>query len=359
MEEQNKTEQATPHKLTEARKQGQVSKSLDCIAVFVVAGLLVALLGGAQRSWLLLAQTSQQLLEDAGRLQLSVQTAATLASAVALSALGALLPCAGIGALCAVLGNLLQTGPIFSMAAVKPKFNRLNLATGFKRLFSKKMLIEGVKSVLKLLFFATVVLVFFRSLWPELSGLANQGLQQQLQWLGQNTVALLFRLLMALTVVAILDVALSRWQYSKQMMMSKREVKEEIKRREGDPLIRAKIRELQRAALQQSRALQNVPGADVLITNPQHLAIALRYDRSSMGAPVIVAKGAERWAQQMRVLAAKHGVPQFEQRRLARALFRHGVPGRPIPIETFVDVAHIYAVLTQRERGAGRYEYAS
>lgn len=359
MEEQNKTEQATPHKLSEAKKQGQVAKSLDGVTLFVIAGLLVALLACAQSGWQLLAQTFAQLLDGAGRLQLSTQTAGTLSSELVGLGLGVVLPSAAIGALCAVLGNLLQTGPIFSTAAVKPKFSRLNLAAGFKRLFNKKMLIEAVKSVLKLLFFAAVIVVFFRSLWPELSGLADQGIEQQVAWLGQHTVALLFRLLMALAVVAVMDVVLARWQYAKQMMMSRRELKEEFKRREGDPLIRAKIRELQRATLEQSRAMQKVAGADVLITNPQHLAIALRYDRNRMGAPEILAKGADRWAQQMRAMAARHGVPQIEQRRLARLLFRRGVPGRPIPLEAFVDVAHIYAGLARRERGAGRYEHAS
>jgi flagellar biosynthetic protein FlhB len=105
--------------------------------------------------------------------------------------------------------------------------------------------------------------------------------------------------------------------------------------------------------------MQKVPAADVLITNPQHLAIALRYDRNRMNAPEILAKGADRWAQQMRAMAAQHGVPQIEQRRLARMLFRRGAPGRPIPLEAFVDVAHIYATLARRERSAGRYEHAS
>ncbi len=269
------------------------------------------------------------------------------------------MPFAGVGLICALLGNVLQTGPVFSFSVLQPKFGRLNPVAGLKRLFNKKMLFEALKSLLKLAFFGTIAILFFRSQWPAAATLAVQPADQQMGWLADNAVALLFRLLLALLIVAIIDMALTRWLFAKQMMMSTREVKEEVKRREGDPQIRARIRELQREILKQSRSAQRVPEADVLITNPQHLAIALRYDRSRMNAPEIIAKGADAWAQQMRATAARHGIPQFQRRALARKLFRRGALGQAIPAEAFVAVAHIYATLAQREQADGRYEYAS
>jgi len=359
MEEQNKTEQATPFKLSEAKKRGQVAKSLDCNSLFIVAGLLIALVGWARQGCMQLAALCRQLFDVSGQLTLDAGNSPAMLSTLANASLGVLLPFAGIGIACTILANVLQTGPIFSFVPLQPKFERLNPAAGFKRLFNKKMLFEALKSVLKLIFFGTVAATFLRALWPALSTMAAEGAREQLQWLADNTVGLLFRLLLALLVVAILDLALTRWLFARQMRMSTREVKEEVKRREGDPLIRAKIRELQREALKQARSQRRVPEADVLITNPQHLAIALRYDRSRMNAPEIIAKGADAWAQQMRATAAKHGIPQFEHRRLARVLFRRGVLDRAIPTESFVDVAHIYASLAQRERAAGSYEYAT
>jgi flagellar biosynthesis protein FlhB len=359
MEEQNKSEQATPHKLSEARKRGQVAKSLDCISLIGVTGLLIALLAGARQGWLQLADLSRQLFEVAGVLVLSEATFPTMARELVSASLEVLMPFAAVGILCAVLGNVLQSGPIFSLLVLQPKFERLNPVAGFKRLFNKKMLFEALKSVVKLALFAFIAMMFFRSLWPALSILGALGVNEQLQWLADNAVALLFRLLLVMALFAVIDLALTRWLFARQMMMSKREVKEEVKRREGDPLVRAKIRELQRENLEQSRSMQRVPEADVLITNPQHLAIALRYDRARMSAPQIIAKGAERWAQQMRATAARHGIPMFEQRRLARALFRHGALGACIPAESFVEVARIYAELGQRERADGRYEHTA
>ena len=127
-------------------------------------------------------------------------------------------------------------------------------------------------------------------------------------------------------------------------------MKDEVKRREGDPLIRSKIRQLQRENLKQSKSLSRVADADVLITNPTHFAVALRYVRGEMTAPTVIAKGSERWAQDMRQLALKHQVPIFERKSLARKLFRHAVVDHPVPATTFVDVARLYADLGSRRR---------
>jgi flagellar biosynthetic protein FlhB len=159
-------------------------------------------------------------------------------------------------------------------------------------------------------------------------------------------------------LIGLLDLIYTRWQFGKQMMMSRREMKEESKRREGDPHVRAKLRELQRENLKQARSLSRVPEADVLITNPEHFAIALKYVRGAMTAPQVIAKGADQWAVDMKAIARAHGVPLYERRKLARSLFRQARLDQPIPSDSFVDVARIYADVDAARRRAARYEVA-
>jgi flagellar biosynthetic protein FlhB len=180
----------------------------------------------------------------------------------------------------------------------------------------------------------------------------------QATWIAAATASLLFRLGLVLLFAGIVDFAYVRWQFRKQMMMSHREIREEVKRREGDPLIRAKIRELQRENLKQARSLGRVPEADVLITNPEHLAIALKYVRGEMSAPHVIAKGAESWAMEMRTLANRHGIPIFERKTLARHLFKRTQIDQAVPADAFLDVARIYAEVEAQRRRAARYEVA-
>lgn len=357
-QEQNRTEQATPFKLSEAKKRGQVAKSLDFNTFVVVCGLLMALAiwGGAQ--WERLCQVCAALFASASQLQIDQASFVGTASMIASEALALVLPFAGAGFVFAVLSNIVQTGPIFSADPLKPKFERINPIAGFKRIYNKKMLFEAFKSFVKLGFFGLIAFAFFFAIWPTLPTIAASDSAGQMLWLGTSAMALLFRLGLALVIVGLLDLAFVRWQFKRQMMMSTREVKEEVKRREGDPLIRAKIRELQRENRKQARSLNRVPEADVLITNPEHLAIALRYDRDRMNAPVVLAKGADIWAAEMRTIAAKHGIPRFERRKLARLLFKRTQIDQPIPPEAFVDVARVYAEIGQRRVAQARVEVA-
>jgi flagellar biosynthetic protein FlhB len=279
-----------------------------------------------------------------------------MAASLVFDVVGVLWPIGLFGMLLAILSNLVQTGPILSADPLKPKFERLNPVAGFKRVFNKRMLFEALKSCLKLVFCASLLYGFFVTLWLSMSAQAGSDVQQQLSWLQEHASALLVRLGLALLVIGLLDLAYARWSFGKQMMMSTREVKEEVKRREGDPQIRAKIRELQRENLKQARSMSRLPQADVLITNPEHLAIALCYRRDEMNAPLVLAKGADSWAAEMRAVAGKHGIPIFENRRLARLLFRRAQLDAPIPPESFVEVAKVYAELNRRRTERSRVE---
>ena len=216
------------------------------------------------------------------------------------------------GGLLAILANIVQTGPIFTFVPLKPKGERVNPMAGFKRVFNKKMLFEAFKSLLKLRDPGRHHGHVLHALWPQLAGGAIRGYgcgsglvlesRRHRSCFAWGSRSLL---------IGLLDFLYTRHKFKNDMMMSRREMKEEVKRREGDPLIRAKLRELQRENLKQAASVKRVPEADVLITNPDHLAIALRYERGSMAAPIMLAKGADSWAAEMRATARRHGIPDL------------------------------------------------
>ncbi|MFC4312704.1 flagellar biosynthesis protein FlhB [Steroidobacter flavus] len=354
-QEQNRTEQATPFKLNEAKRRGQVAKSLDLNTALVSCGMFALLVSSGDDYLQRLCELSASLFAGSATLTITGDTWPTMAAHILFELLGTLWPIAVVGMVLAVLSNVVQTGPILSMEPLKPKFERLNPVNGFKRVFNKKMLFEAFKSLLKLIFFGCVLYGFFATLWFSLAATGGT-IQQQLEWMQTHGSALLIRLGLAMLIIGLLDLAYTRWSFGKQMMMSRRELKEEIKRREGDPLIKAKLRELQRENMKQAQSMSRVPKADVLITNPEHLAIALCYRRDEMNAPLVLAKGADSWAAEMRAVARKHDIPIFENRKLARLLFRRSQVDAAIPPESFLEVAKVYAELNRRRTEQSRVE---
>ena len=352
-QEQNRTEQATPFKLNEAKRRGQVAKSLDLNTALISCGMFALLVSSGDEYLRRICELSASLLAGAATLAVNGNTWPATATHILLQLLDILWPIAVVGIILAVLVNVVQTGLILSMEPLKPKFERINPVAGFKRVFNKKMLFQAFKSLLKLLFFGGVLYGFFITLWFNLAATGGT-LQQQLAWLQQHGATLLIRLGLAFLIIGLLDLAYTRWSFGQQMMMSRRELKEEIKRREGDPLIKAKLRELQRENMKQAQSMSRVPQADVLITNPEHLAIALCYRREEMNAPLVLAKGADTWAAEMRAVARRHDIPIFENRRLARMLFRRSQVDGAIPPEAFLDVAKVYAELNRLRAGQSR-----
>lgn len=355
-QDQNRSEQATPYKLSEARKRGQVAKSLEFNTLAMVGGLLATMAIVGQKQWNELCQICQSLLANSADLRFDTKSTPGILTELARLTFDVLSPFLLVGVVVAILANLVQTGPILSGDPLKPKFERLSPAAGFKRVFNKKMMFEGFKSVLKLGFLGAIVYAFFLSLLPSFAVLGQFDSWGAAGWLGSAALSLLFRLGLGLLVVGVIDIAFTRWQFSQQMKMSTREVKEEVKRREGDPQIRAKIRELQRENLKQAKSISKLPDADVLITNPTHFAVALRYNRATMNAPIVLAKGSDNWVREMKRIAHHRSIPILENKKLARLLFKHGTLDQPIPAEAFVDVARVYAELHRQPTSYARYE---
>lgn len=350
----DRTEEATAFRREESRKRGEVLRSGDFNTFMVVFAVVALLLAWGTTAWQRVGTLSRELFASAAAAD---STLLLLPAGRELLAL--VIPFGLAAAAAVILGSLLLTGPVFTFQPLAPRFERINPVSGFRRLFSRRMLFELVKSLLKLGILVSIGYFFFVAAWPSLLVLGGEAPRSEMAYLGGRAATLLTRLAAALFLIALLDWAYTRWQYGRQLMMSRRDVKEEIRRREGDPHIRARIRELQRENLKQSRSLGRLPEADVLITNPDHVGVALRYVRTQMTAPHVIAKGTGLWLDHMKVLARQHGVPVWEQPPLARRLFRFGALERPIPVDCYLEVARLYAdvALWQGRRGlAGRYE---
>lgn len=349
-QEQNRSEAATPFKLREARKRGSVPKSADLNSVFVIAALLVCLqlwAWPAVREQLSLAALLLQQSSSFGFSQ--VQVLAWLARA-GLFTLAVLAPLLGAVMLAGALSSLVQHGPVFSVHPIKPDFNRLNPVVGFKRIFSKRALFDLGKNLLKLALLCWMMVLTVKQLLPTLVGLLSTDARAYGQHALDSVAGLVFRLLLVLLAVALLDLLFSRWEYADKMRMSRRELKDEVKQREGDPAIKARIRELQNELRKKSRALKNLPGADVLITNPTHIGVALVYRHGRMAAPALVAKGAGDLVEKMKSVARRHGVTIVENRRLARALYELELHDS-IPEAHYAEVARILLWIQQARKG--------
>ncbi|HXA70916.1 MAG TPA: flagellar biosynthesis protein FlhB, partial [Stellaceae bacterium] len=273
--------------------------------------------------------------------QLSVEGALWPAVSGTLAAVaGALALPVGLLVVAALAGSLIQTGLLFAPEKLTPKLDNLSPAKGFSRMFSARGLMEFGKTLTKL---AVVVAVVAMLMQPELARLPlMSGLDagQMLGEIARLTARIGFGVFVALTFIAVLDYGFQRLSFTKSMRMSKQEVKEEFKQSEGDPMIRARLRQI-RMDRARKRMMSAVPTASVVVTNPTHVAVALRYQLGTEGAPTVVAKGAELLAQRIREIAAEHKVPIVENPPLARALYANVEVDQQIPPEHYKAVAEI------------------
>jgi flagellar biosynthetic protein FlhB len=270
-------------------------------------------------------------------------------------ALWIVLPILGATFCAALAAPIAIGGWNFSAGALVPQFSRLNPVNGMGRVFSTRGLVELGKGLAKVGVVGVTAWVLLKGLTPQLMGLSSEPLNNAIG----HAVALAGYALLVLTcglaIIAGFDVPFQLWQHARDLRMTREEVKEEFKESEGSPETRGRIREVQRA-LAKGRMLQDVPKADVIITNPTHYAVALRYDEKKMHAPLVVAKGTDLLAAKIREIAAEHGVPVVEAPPLARALHKSVEIGREVPAALYVAVAqvltYVYQLKAARERGA-------
>jgi flagellar biosynthetic protein FlhB len=345
---------ATPHKLERARERGQVAKSADVVAAVVFTAAILFLLSQGGRTWRELFRLDHALLAQAGRIDASPAALWSLVSRMVREALALAVPFFVTLLIAAVAGHLVQTGPVLSVTPIKPDWNRLNPVTGFERVVAWRTLFLGARALLKLALLGVVAWFSLKALAPRLASLASATPSVAVRDLLEMMGSLGLRMAVMLVIIAVLDLAWSRREFAKQMRMSRRELKEEVRNREGDPRIRARLRELRREMLKRSLALRKVKGASVVLTNPTRFAVALRYVHGEMDAPRVVAKGAGPLAAAMRRIATRHGVPIVQNRTLARALFRAVPVEGTVPPDLYAPVARIVVwVLAMRSRRGG------
>ena len=340
-EDQDKTEDATPFKLQEAKKRGQVAKSLEFNSMMVILALLFVSALWAKGMIISLLELNRSIFSNAHTIKFDIPSFILWLEHIFTGLLFILAPIFTVLVIISVLMNIFQTGPVFSVYPIKPDFKKLNPVTGFKRVFSKKMLFEAFKSLVKLGFFGTILYMVIRSIIPDISRLLTSDPDSYVASLLSLSIQLIMTMLAAIMFIALLDMIYTRWEFSKKMMMSRRELKDEHKRREGDPHVRNKMKEVQREAAKRTDSIKRVPEADVLITNPTHFAVAVLYDKSKMKAPIVIAKGAGSLAKKIKYFAAKNNVPTIENKKLARLLFKESDIDGPVPESVFAEMAKI------------------
>jgi len=234
-----------------------------------------------------------------------------------------------------------QTGPVWSAFPLKPDLTRINPASGLKRLFSLRTVYDAVKSVLKVAVLAWVLYLVIKDLRPMFYLLGERTPFEALELLLGMLTSMALKLAFVALLLALMDLGYTRFEFKRKMRMSKRDVKDEVKNREGDPRVRSRLRGLRIEMLQKAASVRQVGQADVLIVNPTHIAVALEYKRGEMAAPVMLAKGAGTLAARMRAEAARCGVTVVRSPALARALYFQGDMGQTIPTALYADVARI------------------
>jgi flagellar biosynthetic protein FlhB len=343
---QERTESATPKRIEEARRKGQIprSRDLSAAAVLMTGGVGLSFMGAQiggdlhglmQRSLLL---SREEALDTRYMLPALSQAAA--------DGLMACVPVLGLIMLAALLAPLLLGGWSFSTEALVPQFNRLNPLEGLKRMFAVRNVIELGKALGKFGIVAVVAVLVLRNETGALLALGreptNLAIAHAIQLSGNGLIWISSGLLL----IAGIDVPYQLWQYAKQLKMTREEVRQEMKESEGSPEVKGRIRQLQQAAARQ-RMMQDVKKADVIVTNPTHFAVALRYDDKRMRAPIVVAKGADLIAARIREIAAENQVPIFEAPPLARVLYRNVDIGHEVPASLYVAVAQILSYIFQ------------
>lgn len=347
-EEQSKTEQPTPFRLQEARERGQVPRSAELGGVLVMIAFSIALIVGAAGLVSAFSLALRACLQLAGNAPApSGELMHWVGNAFA-PVWQALTPIVLAVVVMAVAGNVLQTGGVFSGFPLKPDFTRLNPAQALKRLFGVRTLWELAKLVLKLGALALFVWIAYGHLDTTVAAFAQAQPSQLPVLLLRVFTKVATWVLATLLVLALIDMLFARREYLRKLRMSRRDLKDEVKRREGDPSIRAKRRRLILEMLKRSRSIRRVPEADVVMTNPTHVAVALRYRPKSMRAPVVLAKGSDRVAARIRTIAQRSGVPMLRSPELARALFRECGIDQPVPEHLFESLAPVYRWVMSR-----------
>jgi flagellar biosynthetic protein FlhB len=349
VDQDQKTEQATEKHLSEAFERGQFAKSAELTLLFPIAALLGVLaltLKSASRD---VAEYATAMFTRFAHTTLSIDTATGQLGALLLVLARVLLPILGAVVLAIILAGGLQSGFRLSSKAATFKLENLNIANGFGRIFSKSVFARAGIDLLKLVAIGGTLFIGAKDLMFDPLFSAPVEAAYLGQFLNHATVVFLSRLILALSIVAAVSYGYEKFKTARELMMTRTEVKDERRNADGDAQVKAAMRRMARRLLQK-QMLSAVATADVIVTNPTHYAVALKYERGKDKAPMVLAKGENRLAQRIKAIAAEHGVPTVENKPVARLLYAVGKVGETIPGELYQAVAEILAVVYRTHR---------
>jgi len=351
---EDKTEKATPRKREEARKKGQVAKSRELPSVAVLlAGLITLTVFGScmytHIQSIMRGTFSLPILND-----LSLPDFMVFAQKMITLFILTISPLLAAVFITAVLSNIMQVGFMLSGELIKPKLSKLDPIKGLGRLFSKQSFMELFKSLLKLAIVGGIGYLMVKSEMKSVHLLGHMEINSIIAYILFTIFKIFISCTLAMIFLVVIDYAFQKWDFEKRLKMSKKEIKDEFKRTEGDPLIKSRIRSIQ-MQMARKRMMQQVPQADVVITNPTSLAVALKYDSSVMSAPKFLAKGSGKIAKRIKELAEKHDIPIVENKELAQSLYSLVDIDQEIPPALYQAVAEVLAYIYKLK---GNYAHA-
>ena len=341
-EEQDKSEKATPYKLDQARQKGQVAKSMEInsmVSLTIFCLTVMALFAGISES---IAQMVRRYLIGSGKIEITESSVLSLFMESTVDMVTVFSPVLVVLIIVGVGVTMMQTKPVFTTEPLKPNFNKLNPVSGLKKIFSMKTLFELVKTSLKLTAIGSLIYLGVSIVMPDLIASRFIPAHAVKDFWFDMFLTTAFALILILLPFALLDLIFTKKEFAKKMRMSKREVKEEVKRRDGDPEVRKKRKQVQNELLKRTSSISNVKDSDVILTNPTHYAVALKYKPHEMIAPIVVAKGSDLLADKIKRVALEHNIPIMRQPKLARKIFKETEIEQAIKEDNYSDVAPIF-----------------
>jgi len=345
----DKTEQPTPRRIQKAREQGQVAQSeeFSSVVTLIMMVAAVALMAPYLLDWAV--NELKQGLSPGNNIFADTRAFMGFVSTKLTTTLMVTAPILAAITVAGIVGSVFVSGPNFSAKALQFKFNAINPVAGFVRLFNVRSLVKLICSICKLAFVGAVVWFYIKDRVEALAALRWAWSTQIIVAIAQLILGMMIRVCVALLVIALADMAWQKWKYIEDLKMTKQEVKDERKETEGAPEVKVRIRRIQyEIALR--RITQEVPKASVVLVNPTHYAVAIRYDAKTTECPVLVAKGVDYMAEKIRQIARAYGVPILRRPELARTIYDTLKPGQAIPPELYVAVAEILALIYRLKR---------
>lgn len=347
-----KSEEPTGRRLSQAREEGNIAKSKELPTAFI----FIAIAGFMYYYAPNVLEQIQEIMRELfliGKTEVDVHFTIQLLYFLVISMTKLLLPITGLLLVVSMVANIAQVGFVYTPKALKPKLDSLNPIKGFGKLFSKKSLVELLKSLFKIFVIGFVAYLIVKGKIPTILALIDADPMDSIHFFGLLIYELFMKIGVLVLILSLIDYMYQKWQTNQDLKMTKQEVKEENKQMEGDPLVKQRIRSMQRE-MARKRMMENVPQADVVVTNPTHYAVALRYSLGKDSAPVVVAKGQRLVALRIREIAMKNRILVHREPPLARALFKTVDIGEEIPENLYKAVAEILAMVDKFKRQTGR-----